>query len=604
MRDKNFDIKKVYYIAWVATLLYLAVFSKAGANVKLAVYALFLIVTSALETKAKPAVKALLFFAGGSSLVYYIFRFHHVVKNSGYLAGADKAAAVLIVSAVLFAGMTAARPVSILALVFITYPFAGHLLFDPLACGTFSVRRVLSHLVWGSQGIFGIGLNVGLTYIFPFVVFGAVLKASGFSDYINAIALKLLGDSPGGPAKVAVAASSVLGMINGSAVANVATTGPITIPVMKRAGYSSEFAAAVEAASSTGGQFLPPIMGAVAFVMAEFLSVSYRTVMLAASVPALLYYTALMLSVHIEAKLNGLKGEDTGDETLAETVLSGAHLLIPLISLTALLIAGFTPVFAGIASIAACIAASYLKPSTRMSLKEISDALAEGAAASLKVGISCAVIGIIIGIVSLTGIGLNIGAFIVNSAGTSSIYAAALMVAVMSVILGMGVPGVAAYVIAASVSIPVLIKSGANPIAAHLFCLIYACLSNITPPVAISSYIAASIAGADEFKTSLKAVKIGAVGFITPFFFINDTALLPGVGKFSFSVLLSILTAFIGVFGLSFGLGGYCMGKLGAVMRILFAASALMLISPDRLTDATGITLMTALIFYCWRKNK
>ncbi|HAP56938.1 MAG TPA: C4-dicarboxylate ABC transporter permease, partial [Sphaerochaeta sp.] len=417
----------------------------------------------------------------GVSFAYLLKNYIPVAKRGGYLISLDIWVAGIIMVLIFEAGRRACKNLAILGLIFLLYNFLGKWIPGDLGHVGFSVKRVLNHMIWGSQGIFGVGIGVSATYIFLFVLFGAYLKYSGFSQFINDISLTLVGRTAGGPAKVAVLASALLGMINGSAIANVATTGTITIPMMKKTGYKKEFAAAVEAVASTGGQFAPPIMGAVGFVMAEFMGVSYTKVLLAACIPAFLYYLTLLFAVHFEAKRLGLSGLSKENIPNAMVVLKKqGHLIIPLVVLIGLLSFGFTPLFGAVVAIFATIAASWLRKDTRMTWSVIVQATVEGARSAIAVGMSCAIIGVIIGTVSLTGLGLNFGYIILKIVGEGQLYLGGLMVMLMSIVLGMGVPGVAAYVIVSTVSVPVLIQAGAIPMAAHMFCLIYACLSNIT----------------------------------------------------------------------------------------------------------------------------
>lgn len=559
--------------------------------------------TEPLKRKAPPVwdwlLLGLTFFSVGYLLLYYTT----VAKRGGYLNKTDLAVAFILLAVIFEAGRRACRSLMYLGLIFLLYNFLGRFIPGDLGHVGFSLKRVLSHMVWGSQGVFGVGIGVSATYIFLFVLFGAYLKYSGFSQFINDISLTLVGRSAGGPAKVAVIASALMGMINGSAIANVATTGTITIPMMKKTGYKKEFAAAVEAVASTGGQFTPPIMGAVGFVMAEFMGVSYTKVLVAAAIPAFLYYLTLLFAVHFEAKrlgLSGLSKENIPDAL--EVLKTQGHLLIPLVVLLVLLGIGYTPLFAAVISIFATVGASWLRKETRMDWRTIVKATVEGARSSITVGMSCVIIGVIIGTVSLTGLGLSFGFVILKIVGEGQLFLGGLMVMIMSTVLGMGVPGVAAYVIVSAVSVPVLIQTGAIPMAAHMFCLIYACLSNITPPVAMSSYVASGIADSNQTKTSLIAVKLGLTGFILPFFFLNNPILLIGSTP-DVSVLVTIraiITSSIGVVALSAGLQGYLLRNLTIIERGLLIISGLLFIEPGLVTDliATGILIAILLLQY------
>lgn len=533
------------------------------------------------------------------TFAYLLKNYIEVAKRGGYLLPFDLVVAAVALVLLFEGGRRACRNLAILGLVFLLYNFLGMLIPGELGHVGFSLKRVLNHMIWGSQGIFGVGIGVSATYIFLFVLFGSYLKYSGFSQFINDIALTLVGRSAGGPAKVAVLASALLGMINGSAIANVATTGTITIPMMKKTGYKKEFAAAVEAVASTGGQFAPPIMGAVGFVMAEFMGVSYTTVLLAACIPAFLYYLTLLFAVHFEAKRLELSGLSKDNIPAAMEVLKKqGHLVIPLVVLLVLLGFGYTPLFAAVVSIFATILASWLRKETRMTWRTIVQATVEGSRSAITVGMSCAIIGVIIGTVSLTGLGLSFGYIILRIVGEGQLYLGGFMVMLMSIVLGMGVPGVAAYVIVSTVSVPVLIQAGAIPMAAHMFCLIYACLSNITPPVAMSSYVASGIADSDQTKTSLIAVKLGLTGFILPFFFLDNPILLLGTAANTplLLTLRAIATSSIGVIALSAGLQGYLFARLNAVEKALLVIAGLLFIETKLITDLIAVAIFTAIM--------
>ena len=568
----------------------------------LLVFTFLLYPTYKSETKRRtfpPIWDMILAVLSIGTFLYMLHYYPVIAQRGGFLEKNDYIIAGLAVVLAFLAAKRAAPSLCYLALAFLLYNFLGKYIPGVLGHGGMSLKRVLNHMVWGSQGILGTGIDVSATYIFVFVLFGAFLKHSGFSQFINDLSLTLVGKTAGGPAKVAVIASALLGMINGSAIANVATTGTITIPLMKKTGYKSEFAAAVEAVASTGGQFAPPIMGAVGFVMAEFLSDGgYRKVMIAASVPAFLYYFSLLLSVHFEAKKLGLKGLSSEHIPDAVKVMKqGGHLIIPLVVLMALIFMGRTPLYAGVWATFSTVIASWLKKETRMDLGKIKDAIVEGSQSAIGVGVSCVIIGIIIGTVSLTSLGLNMGNLILSVVGNDQLYLGGIMVMIMSIILGMGVPGVAAYVIVASVAIPVLTRIGVIPIAAHMFCLIYACLSNITPPVAMSSYVAAGIANSNQTKTSLIAVKLGLTGFLVPFFFLGNPVLLIGAVDVPLaSTVIAVITSIIGVAALTGGLGGHMITHCNIVERILLIVAAFCAISPETKSDVVGIILVVVII--------
>ena len=539
-----------------------------------------------------PLWDILLIILGTGSFGYLILNYDRISISGGRIDDFEVAIGGVALLIVFEAARRASGNLAILALIFFAYNWFGEYLPGYFGHNGFSLERVLTTQFWGTEGVLGTGIGVSATYIFLFVIFGAFLKHSGFSKFINDFSLTLVGQTPGGPAKVAVIASALMGMINGSAIANVATTGTITIPLMKRTGYKKEFAGAVEAVASTGGQFCPPIMGAVGFVMAEFLGLSYTYVMLAAIVPAFLYYLGLLLSVHFEAMrlgLSGLSKENIPDAM--KVIKEQGHLVIPLVLLIALMFIGYTPLYAAVISIFATIAASWLRPETRMTPQKILDAVVEGSKGAISVGVCCVIIGIIIGTVTLTSMGLNMGYLILSVVDNDHILLTGFLVMIMSTILGMGVPGVAAYVIVQAVAVPVLIEAGTLPLTAHLFCLIYACLSNITPPVAMSAYVAAGIAGSDQNKTGIWAVRLGIIGFIIPFFFLDNPVLLIGVDKTASlaATAWAILTACVGTASMVAGLEGWLLKRCNLIERLILIALAPTLLYPGLMTDLIGI---------------
>lgn len=530
-----------------------------------------------------------------SPFAYFLLQYKTIALRGGYLQPIDYAFGILGLIVVFEVARRAVRNLAILAAAFVAYLFIGPYIPGVFGHAGYTIERITQQLFWGSQGIFGIAIGVSATFVFAFILFGAFLKISGFGNFISEFSLALTGHTSGGPAKVAVLASALTGTINGSALANVATTGAITIPLMKRNGYPARFAAAVEAVASTGGQFAPPVMGAVGFVMAEYLGVPYSTVMIAAIIPATLYYFAILMAVHFEAKKRGLKGLSKENLPAAGQVLrKQGHLSLPLIALIAMLMSGFTPLLAGIVGILVAVLSSWIRKDTRMSLRDIAQALEEGARGALGVGIACLCIGIIIGVVSLTGLGLNVG-YAIMEFTSGSLLVTSLLVMVMSIILGMGVPGVAAYVVVAAVGAPILIDSGAAPLAAHMFILFFASLSNITPPVALASYIAAGLANENETKVSLTAVKIGLVGFIFPFLFIFNEDLLMTADN-PWSSITPFATAALGVLVLAAGLQGWFLTRIRFIPRVLLVAAALFMMVPGFMSDMIGLAVAGAIL--------
>ena len=538
---------------------------------------------------------------------YLILNFDRIAQNGGRVNQMELVIAGIALLLVFEAARRSSGNLVVLAAIFLAYNWFGQYIPGRLGHNGFTLKRVLVTQFWGTQGILGTGVGVSATYIFLFVVFGAFLKYSGFSKFINDFSLTLVGRTPGGPAKVAVLASALMGMINGSAIANVATTGTITIPLMKQTGYKKEFAAAVEAVASTGGQFCPPIMGAVGFVMAEFLGLSYTVVMVAAILPAFLYYLGLLFAVHFEARRLGLSGLSKENIPNAmKVVKEQGHLVIPLVVLIAMMCMGYTPLYAAVIAIISTVAASWLRKDTRMTWDKIVAATVEGAKSAVSVGVCCVIIGVIIGTVTLTSLGLNMGYLILSIAENINLYVTGLLVMIMSTILGMGVPGVAAYVIVQAVAVPVLIEVGVLPIAAHMFCLIYACLSNITPPVAMSCYVASGIAGSNQTKTGLLSVRLGLVGFLIPFFFLNNPILLIGADPTATIAesLWALFTASVGTVALVGGLEGWFLRKTNWLERIVLLVVAPLMLHPGAMTDAIGFALLAVIIAIQWFSNR
>lgn len=605
---KTNTVITVLMVIWVIFQLWFSTFGIISAINLRAIHCLFLLMFTFLlyppvkkqdqDLKHPQAADIILIAMAFFAFGFLILKYTEIARSGGRIDTFQMVIAVIGIMVVFEAGRRTSRNLAILAAIFLAYNYFGRFIGGYLGHNGFTFKRVLITQFWGTQGILGTGAGVSATYIFFFVVFGAFLKHSGFTRFINDLSLTLVGRTPGGPAKVAVIASALLGMVNGSAVANVATTGTITIPMMKRTGYKKEFAAAVEATASTGGQFCPPVMGAAGFIMAEFLDLRYSVVIAAALVPAFLYYLGLMMSVHFEARKLGLSGVREEDIPSAKEVLrNGWHLMIPLVVLIAVMIIGKSPLYAATVAIPVTVASSWIRKDTRMTWDRIVAACVEGAKGAVTVGVSCLLIGVIIGTVTLTSLGLNLGYMILNGFTGSNIYIVGLLVMLISVILGMGVPGIAAYVIVQAVAVPVLLKAGAVPLAAHMFCLIYACLSNITPPVAISCYVAAGIADADQTKTGLIAVRLALAGFIVPLFFLANPVLLPLAQEgAAFTTVMAAITASAGTVMLAGGLEGWFAVREHWIERILFIAAALLLLYPGAVTDIAGLCASAILI--------
>lgn len=488
---------------------------------------------------------------------------------------------------------------TILAFVFLLYNFMGPYIPGIFGHANLGLNRVIDNLWWGTQGIFGIVLGVASTYVFVFIVFGAFLRKSGFIDFITNLSMAIAGRTAGGPAKVAVIGSGFMGMINGSGVANTSAVGTVTIPLMKKTGFTSHFAAAVESVAGTGGVIAPPVMGAASFVMAEYLGIPYRQIMLAALIPAILYFTMCMMSVHFEAKKMAIHGLPKNRlPNIWKVLKDGGHLIIPVIIIIVLLISGTTPLYAAVWSMIATVVVSWFKKETRMGPKEIFKALEEGAKGVLTVGAACAIVGVVIGTISLTSVGLTLGNNILDLAG-NHLLLVALFTMLISILLGMGVPVTASYVITATISAPLLATMGVPLLVAHMFAFFFAALSDITPPVALAAMAASGIAGAPFFKVAFTAVRLGFIGFAIPYFFLYNPVLLFQGGSLWASVLAGI-TAVVGVTVLAAAFSNWFLDKLNILQRILLAISGVCLIIPGMPSNAAGIVI--AIVVFIWQK--
>lgn len=466
--------------------------------------------------------------------------------------------------------------------------FIGEALFltkvDPLT--------LLDQLYMTTEGIFGSTLGVSASYVMVFVLFGSFMERTGTGRLFMDFALALTGRSAGGPGKVAVVSSSLFGTISGSAVANVMVDGPITIPLMKRTGFSKAFAAGVESVASTGGQIMPPIMGAAAFVMAEFLAVPYATVALWALVPSLLYYIACFGAVHFEAKRQGLQGLPAAEvPALGQVLRERGHLFLPVAIILAGMFSGYSAPLCALAGLIACFPVALLRANTRQGLTWhlVLEALEDGARNTLAVALACACAGIVIGSITLTGLGITFTNMIVGLSQNSLILALVLT-AVAGIILGMGMPTTPAYIVMVSLMVPAIMKLGVIEPAAHMFAFYFAILSAITPPVALAVYAAASLAKANIWDAGWAAVRIGAAGFIVPFMFVYEPALL-FIGDWQ-TILHATVSATIGCLTLAAGLHGHLIRHTRLWERAALIAGALLLIKPGIYTDMAGLALI------------
>jgi len=457
-------------------------------------------------------------------------------------------------------------------------------------------EQIIEIMYITTEGIFGGTLGVSAAYVILFVLFGAFMERTGVGRLFMDFALSLTGHTAGGPGKVAVVSSSLFGTVSGSAVANVLVDGPITIPLMKKTGFRPAFAAAVESVASTGGQIMPPIMGAAAFVMAEFLAVSYLQVTMWAIIPAFLYYVAVFFAVHFESKRVGLRGLPRTEIPRLGTVLrERGHLFTPILVILVGLFMGYSAPLCALAGTLSCIPVAMLRKNTRagISWRTVWDALEDGAKNSIAVALACACAGIIIGVITQTGAAINFTALVVGM--SKDMLALALVLTMLAgIILGMGMPTTPAYIVMVSLLVPALIKLGAIPPAAHMFAFYFAILSAITPPVALAVYAAAGLAKANLWESGWMAVRVGAAGFIVPFMFVFEPSLLM-IGPWH-EILHSFVTATIGTICLAAGLFGYLFRACRLWERACLVAAAILLIKPGLETDLMGVALLGAVL--------
>jgi TRAP transporter 4TM/12TM fusion protein len=449
----------------------------------------------------------------------------------------------------------------------------------------------MEHLYLSTEGIWGVPLGVSADFVYLFVLFGALLDMAGGGALLIGLADRATGKTRGGPAKTAALASALMGSLSGSAVANVVTTGTFTIPLMRRSGFRPYFAGAIEAAASTGGQLMPPVMGAGAFILATWTNIPYPRVAVAAIVPAVLYYVALLMAIHFRAGRMGLEGGRLSDR---ESVAPRLHLLAPLGFIVLLLAMGRSPMRAAFWGVVSALAVSFLTRTTRPSPKGLEKALLAAGSGAVQVAAACAAAGVVVGVASLTGIGLRMSELIITLS-QGSLFLALLLTAMGSIVLGMGLPTTAAYVVLAALGAPALIQLGVPMLAAHLFIFYFGCISNVTPPVSLAAYAASGIAGSPPLKTAWTAMVLAFAGFLVPFMFVYGPSLLL-MGSVA-EIGLVVVTGVAGVTALAGSTMGYLRRELALWERILLFAGAVALIFPDLVSDGFGL-LVLVLIFF------
>jgi TRAP transporter 4TM/12TM fusion protein len=510
-----------------------------------------------------------------------------------------------------------------IVVLFILYALYGNHLSGVLAHPGADWAGFVNHVYLTQEGIFGIPAKVVATFVFHFVLFGVIATKMGLGQFFIDLAAVIAGRYPGGPAKVAVLSSAMFGTISGSSIANTVTTGSLTIPAMKKVGYKPHFAGAVEAAASAGGQITPPIMGAAAFVMIEFLEIPLTTLLIAAAIPAAMHFWGVFVQVHFEAKRLGLKGMPEDEiPRFWPTIRDGWPTVIPLVALVWVIVDGYTPYLAAFVGITLCIAVGFLNPRNRLTLKDLWDAFDMGARYALAVGAAAAAVGMVVGVVTLTGAGFRIGFIVTQAAGQTAalfqpvldilpsgwaslqgltLFLTLVFVALVCIAMGCGIPTTALYIVLAAIAAPAVVQLGVPPLAAHLFILYYGILADLTPPVCVAAYAAAGIAGSNPFRTGLTAFRLGAAKATVPFVFAYAPVMLIMVPDFTLgSFLFVTITCALGVLVLGVGLTGYAFTHMGLPSQLGLVLAALLMISPNGPLTAIGVAVAAPILLVNW----
>ena len=578
--------------------------------------------TKKMPRNTLPVYDVILALMGAGCWMYIVINFDSLVRRSGNNTVLD---VIIGIIGILILFESCRRivgfPIMIIASIFVIYAFTGKYLPGFLHHRGYSLQRVVCHLFYNTEGIMGTPIGACSTFIFLFILFGALLEKTGIGQFFIDVCNAIAGGASGGPAKVAVLSSALLGTVSGSSVSNTVGSGSFTIPMMKKLGYRGEFAGAVEASASTGGQLMPPIMGAAAFLMAESLGLPYITIVKGAIIPAVLYFTGIFITVHLEAKKSGLKGLPKEElPRFLPLFLTKGYMLLPLLVIIWFLCSGKTAVFAALMGILSCILIGFAvsivdlakgrKP-TFVS-RDIIDVMCSAARNIISVAIACGMAGIIIGIVTLTGLGLKLGAGLVSLAG-GKLFFTLLFTMLASIILGMGAPTTANYLITSTITAGAIIQLGVQPLAAHMFAFYFGIIADVTPPVALAAIAGAAIAKAKPMQTAVNATKLAIGAFIIPYMFVYNPQMLM-INTSAPTLIFILITALIGMFGLSVSLEGYGFGFTGIlhgsdkpkglitaldiIERLLFAFAGILCVIPETRSDIIGLSLMTLLIIY------
>ena len=592
--------------AFALLMVYMNLFANWDERVRRSLFVGIVIILSFLVYPAKkgstkknyiPIYDIVLMVLGAGAYFYFVINFKTII---GHATRISQLEVIVGIIGILVLAETCRRVVGIPILCVATV-FIGYAFYSGLGAGRAFpqvLKSIVYNLFYTTSGVIGTPIGVCSTYIALFILFGAFLEATGISEFFIQLANSLAGASTGGPAKVAVISSALCGMVSGSSVGNTVTTGSVTIPLMKKTGYKGEFAGAVEAAASTGGQIMPPIMGAAAFLMAEMVGVQYSEIAMRAIFPALLYFTGIFITVHLEAKRLGLKG--IAKEDLPKFVplfIRQGYLLIPLVTLVAMVMMGYTMSRSAVIATLLAILVSIPNKNTRMNPTRFVNALETGGKNTLSVAVACGIAGIIAGVVTMTGLGQILISAIVSVAGDRVIIALFLTM-LTCIVLGMGVPTTANYIIMATTCAPILVNGmGINKIAANMFVFYFGIVADITPPVALAAYAGSAIAKSNPMKTALNASRLAIAAFIVPYIFAFNPAML-FIDADVIQVVVIIVTSLVGLTGVSGGLEGYMVTNMNPIQRILAVVGGLCLIIPGTVTDLAGIAIVGASVIW------
>ena len=586
--------------AFAVLMIYMNLFANWDERVRRSLFVGIVIVLVFLVYPAKkgntkvnhvPIYDIFLMIAGSGAYFYFVINFKEIISHATRISTVEVFVGVIGILVLMEAcRRSVGVPILFVVTFFIGYAFwAG---FDQGRSFMQILKSVVYNLFYTTGGVIGTPIGVCSTYIALFIMFGAFLEATGISEFFIQLANSIAGASTGGPAKVAVISSALCGMVSGSSVGNTVTTGSVTIPLMKKTGYKGEFAGAVEAAASTGGQIMPPIMGAAAFLMAEMVGVQYGEIAFRAIFPALLYFTGIFITVHLEAKRLGLKG--ISKEELPKffpLFIRQGYLLIPLIALVVMVMKGYTMSRSAVFATLLAILVSIPNKETRMNPKRFVAALETGGKNTLSVAVACGVAGIIAGVVTMTGLGQILISAIVGIAG-DNVFIALFLTMLTCIVLGMGVPTTANYIIMATTCAPILVNGmGVNPIAANMFVFYFGIVADITPPVALAAYAGSAIAKSNPMKTAFNASRLAIAAFLVPYIFAMNPAML-FIDAGVFDVILIVVTSLIGLFGVAGGLGGYLLAEMNIIQRLMAVFGGIFMLIPGAVTDIIGVAVI------------